>query len=246
MQLFNEEERKLVDYMCPSCKDLGIILEKVYNREKYLLTEEQIFNLNHGCFDLEKLQVGTIIKNMCELNNVSVNQEFINCLNKGENCPVLNLIGNMGDYFATVINSLNKETRNEFDFQRFVEQGNYSGIEYISSTNEKHQIYEYLGEDEYLYYKEYIPYNSNYVFSYQTSILGSISIRFFDENFNNISFIINEEIKYGTYNEKELSIIIEGSKINLPYIKNKGISYFMIGFKVEKDSYFSNIILQKQ
>ena len=81
------------------------------------------------------------------------------------------------------------------DFDEFVELGGYSGIEYTNLENEK--IYEYLGEEDYLYYNVFIPYNNDYKFSYKTTGISSIVVRFYDEQKNNISNEVQEIVQNG-------------------------------------------------
>lgn len=245
MIFFNEKEQNLIKNMCPSCKDLYVILEKAYDKQEYILTKEQIYDLNHACYDFEKLRVGDIIQRINENNITFLNNIVVDELNAGKHCPVLEILGRMGDCFKIVVDSLNSENINEFDFDEFVRLGGYWGIQYVNAEDETKKIYEYIGEERYLYYNVYIPYNNNYMFSYNTTILGSVVVRFYDSNYTNISSETANVINDGVYNNIENGIITEINKLEIPYVKENNISYFTVGFEVEKDSYFSDLYLQK-
>lgn len=246
MEFFNEKEQDLIKHMCPSCEDLYTILEKAYDKQKYALTEKQIYDLNHACFDFELLQIGDIVKDINDKNITFINNNVINQLNKGEHCPVLEMLGRMGDCFDIVVKSLNIENKNEFNFDKFVELGKYSGIQYVNIENEEEKIYEYIGEDKYLYYNVFIPYERDYVFSYKTTMVGSVVVRFYDNEKNNISLRATDIINEGFFSESQNGIIKETTKIEIPYVEGTNISFFTVGFEVEKDSYFSDLFLEKK
>ena len=246
MEFFNEKEQNLIKIMCPSCKDLYEILEKAYDKQEYMLTEEQIYNLNHACFDFELLKVGDIIKNINNNNITNISEIVVNQLNKGEHCPVLEMLGRMGDCFEMVVKSLKIDNKNEFDFNKFVELGKYSGIQYANIENEAEKLYEYIGDDRYLYYNVFIPYNDDYVFSYNTTIVGSVVVRFYDNEKNNISSEVINLINEGAFDEAINGIVKEDIKIEIPYVEGTNISYFTVGFEVEEESYFSDLVLERK
>lgn len=247
MEFFNEKEQNLIKYMCPSCKDLYIILEKAYNDENYALTEKQVYELNHACFDFEQMQVGDIVKNINNKSITFLSDSIVEQLNEGKHCPALEMLGKMGDYFKIIIASFNNNTANEFDFEKFVELGNYWGIQYVNVNNENEKIYEYIGEDKYLYYNVYIPYIDSYEFSYKTTIIGSVAIRFYDKDKNNITSLeMVDVIKDGFYDEELKAILVEDTIVTIPHIEGTNIDSFIVGFEVEEDSYFSEIYLQKK
>ena len=88
--------------------------------------------------------------------------------------------------------------------------------------------------------------NKKYKFSYKTTIMGSIVVRFFDNEQNNISSKIKDVFEEGNYNKEQDGIIFEGSLLYIPFKEKTNIAYFIVGFEVEKDSYFSDLCLQKQ
>ena len=178
MNFFNEEEKRKINNMCPACQDLYTILKKAYDEQEYNITEKQVYILNHACSDFEWLRIGDIVQQINKKELLSVSDLVVTELNVGKHCPVLEQLGRMGDCFYAVVQEQHKEKENEFDFDKFVLLGNYSGIEYVNAENENEVVYKYLGNDEYLYYYVYIPYINDYKFSYKTTNLGSIILSF--------------------------------------------------------------------
>lgn len=134
----------------------------------------------------------------------------------------------------------------ELDFEEYIENSKYFGKR-ISDELEQNEIFHCVDNKEYLYYKFFIPYNNNYLFSYQINSVGEIIVQFFDEYKNNISFEEQNILQDGIYNEEHQGIIVNSKQLTIPYLKeNKNISYFKIGFKVFKKSIFSNLSLKKQ
>ena len=144
-------------------------------------------------------------------------------------------------YMDLTVKSLKKT---DFNFEEFVENGSYSGIEYVNTIEGTENLYRYTGDEEYLYYDMFIPYDSDYAFSYNSSKLGETTIRFYDKKKINISsetiFVLEGE----NYSEEQNGIKIESTDLIIPYIEGTEIAYFQVGFKVWKDGYFSNLCLK--
>jgi hypothetical protein len=145
-------------------------------------------------------------------------------------------------YMDLQVKSL-KET--EFNLVEFSKNGKYLGREYTNALNAKEKIYQYLGDENYLYYHLFIPYNSNYRFSYEISNLSETVIRFYDNKKRNISDTFINNIADGYYDEEQKGIIINSTDIIIPYLEETDVVSFQLGFKVEQNSYFSNLELKK-
>ena len=75
-----------------------------------------------------------------------------------------------------------------------------------------------------------------------TTGISSIVVRFYDEQKNNISNEVQEIVQNGFYDSVQQGIIMNLSELNLVYKKGTKISHFQIGFKVEKNNYFSKFM----
>ena len=134
----------------------------------------------------------------------------------------------------------------EFDFDEFDANTKYTGIEYENTIDITQNLYKYIGEEKYLYYHFLIPYKNSYVFSYNVTTVGAIIVRFFDYKKNNISLQMVDLIENSVYDENERGILINNNKIVIPFQENSIIKNFQLGFKVGKNTYFSDLVLKKQ
>lgn len=227
---------------------LGSIVVRFYDVQKRNISSEIIDLIENGRYD--SIQDGIII-NSSKLNLLYKEGTNIDCFHLGfkvgerEYFSDLQLLKlkNKNAYMDLIIKTLRDI---EFNFDEFVENGKYSGIEYVNAINETEKLYKYVGEEEYLYYKVFIPYNNNYLFFYKTTIIGDIVVRFYNKNKKNISSEIINIIEGGTYDSDQNGIIVHSTELIIPYKENTNISYFQVGFKVSENSYFSDLCLKKQ
>jgi hypothetical protein len=138
------------------------------------------------------------------------------------------------------------KNKNLFLFDNFEEKGNYSGIEHIYIENENKKLYKYIGEDEYLFYKENIDYIKDYAFSYELAQVANVAIRFYNSDDENVSAQNTNVIVNGVYDETLEAVILQGTnEMIIPYQENTSISYFHIGFYAPQSAYFSSLQLEE-
>lgn len=205
---------------------LKLIENGVYdaNKQGIVVNEKQLKLLFEDNNQVERFRIGFKVQT----------NEFFSDLNFYK----LNINNIYMDLFIKSIKDI------DFNLLEFSRNGQYSGIEYINVTDAD-KIYKYIGEEEYLFYHLFIPYKSNYNFSYKINTMSEIIIRFYDKKKNNISSSINNILTEGYYDETKNGIILNLMEVTIPHIKETEIAYFQIGFKVEPDSYFSDLYLKK-
>lgn len=134
----------------------------------------------------------------------------------------------------------------DFNLIEFSKNGKYTGIEYSNELDNKSKLFQYLGDEKYLYYHLFVPYNHNYNFLYEVSNLGETIIRFYDIKKRNVSFDYVDILEDGFYDEEQKGIKIYSTNVNIPFDETKTeIKYFQIGFRVDREGYFTNLELKK-
>ena len=224
------------------------IVVRFYDEQQNNISNEIENIVEGGFYDVN--QQGIVV-NLSELNLLYKKETNISCFQIGfkvgkndyfSDLNLSKLVVKQG-YMDLVVKSL-KDI--EFNFDEFVENGQYSGIQYVNSTNEIEKVYKYIGNEEYLFYNFFVPYNNNYEFSYKINTIGETVVRFFNKQKNNISSEMVQFIEKGNYNTEQNGIVVNSTSLLIPHIEETNASYFQVGFKVLENSYFSDLCLKKQ